>query len=196
MTGAPGAERSDRASEQPGEPYILWPSQLVAAEAVGRVTVFWGFTRSMGRIWATLYLSDRPLTARELREGLGLSVGAVSMTLAELERWGLVQRVKVSGSRSRHFEAETRLWRMITRVLEGRERVEVANAVAAFRRAIDDLRERTRDGDPETIVRARHEERRLRALLDLSGLASKLIDALVASERLERTALVRFLLRR
>ena len=51
---------------------------------------FWGFKHNMGRIWATLYLSERPLTARELKEGLGISVGSVSMTLAELERWGVV----------------------------------------------------------------------------------------------------------
>ena len=77
----------------------------------------WGFKRNMGRVWTVLYLADQPLTARQLRDRLQLSSGAVSMTLNELSRWGVVRKLWVQGDRRDFYEAEANIWRMISRVI-------------------------------------------------------------------------------
>src|SRR5688572_6044548 len=77
---------------------------LRAADAVGGLMEFWGFKRNMGRMWCVLYLSDRPLAAADLGQILQLSTGAVSMTLAELTKWGVVKKSWVPGERRDYYE--------------------------------------------------------------------------------------------
>ena len=94
---------------------------LKVADAVGALIESWGFKRNMGRMWAVLYLEDHPLTAADLGERLGLSTGAVSMLLAELLQWGVVKKAWVVGERREHYEAETSIWKMVSRVFRERE---------------------------------------------------------------------------
>jgi DNA-binding transcriptional regulator GbsR (MarR family) len=174
----------------------LWPSERVVAEAVGRLMDFWGFKRNMGRIWSVLYLSDRPLTARQIEVGLGVSAGTVSMTLAELQRWGVVRQVWQQGSRSRHYDAETDLWKMITRVLREREREEIEAASRDFDEALAYVEQRAGTGRADDRQRARVQQRRIRALIDLARLGRSLLDALVKTGRVDVSPLARLLRRR
>jgi HTH-type transcriptional regulator, glycine betaine synthesis regulator len=184
-------------SPEPYEPYELWPSQVLVADAVGRLMAFWGFKHNMGRIWATLYLSERPLTARDLKEGLGISVGSVSMTLSELEQWGVAhQTTTAPRSRSKTYAAQTDLWKMITRVLRDRERVLITDARHAFAEALAHVRNRARSPDPAIRARARVQEERIKLLLDLTRLGGSLLDALVETGRVDMSPLGRSLLRR
>ena len=90
----------------------LWRSELLVSDAIGRLIEFWGFKRNMGRIWTVLFLSDRPLSAKELQVKLQLSSGAVSMTVNELGRWGVVKKVWIQGERRDYFVAEGNFWKM------------------------------------------------------------------------------------
>ena len=93
----------------------------------------WGVNRSVAQIHALLYLSDRPLTAEEIAETLGIARSNVSNSLRELGGWKLVRRVPVLGDRRDHFEAETDLWEMVTRIAQGRKEREIDPAAAALR---------------------------------------------------------------
>jgi len=166
----------------------------MVADAVGRLMSFWGFKRNMGRIWGALYLSERPLTARELKEGLGISVGSVGMTLAELERWEVVHRAPESGTRARTFAAETDLWKMITTVFRDRERVEIGAARQVFLEALDRSRAQTEASAPGGRERFAVEEQRIEALLELTRLGVMLLDALVATGRVDASPLARSLM--
>jgi DNA-binding transcriptional regulator GbsR (MarR family) len=95
--------------------------EQVAIDAVGNVIEFWGFKRNQGRVWALLYLRDLPLSAQRIEAELSLSKGGVSMLLRDLERWGVVIRVREPGSSAWHYRAETDLFRMVARVIEERE---------------------------------------------------------------------------
>jgi len=99
----------------------LAPWEATAVDAVGNVIEFWGFKRNQGRVWALLYLRDEPLTAGEIEVALELSKGGVSMLLRDLERWGVVLRVRAQGNAAWRYQAETDLMRMVTRVLADRE---------------------------------------------------------------------------
>ena len=105
------------------------------ADAVGALMEFWGFKRVMGRVWTILYLRGEPLAAADLCEQLEISSGAASMTLAELEHWGVVRRTRRPGDRREYFEAETDIWKMISRVLRERELSQVQRALEVFDRA-------------------------------------------------------------
>ena len=95
--------------------------EAVAVDAVGNVIEFWGFKRNQGRLWALLYLRDVTLTAAEIEKDLELSKGGVSMLLRDLERWGVILRVRTPGDASWRYKAETDLLKMARRVIEERE---------------------------------------------------------------------------
>jgi DNA-binding transcriptional regulator GbsR (MarR family) len=111
------------------------PAVLEVADAVGALMEAWGFRRNMGRMWAVLYLEDHPLTAADLGERLGLSTGAVSMLVNELIQWGIIRKTWVVGERREHFEAETSIWKMISRVFRERELRWIRTARDAFAEA-------------------------------------------------------------
>jgi HTH-type transcriptional regulator, glycine betaine synthesis regulator len=176
-------------------PLTLSEPEIAVTDAVGRLMEFWGFKRTMGRVWAVMYLSPHPLTAADLKDLLQISSGAVSMTLAELMRWGVVKKVWVQGERKDYFTSEVALWRMISRVLGERERAEIVSSVEVFQHAIDtlDARKKTERSDED---RARYDLqiRRTRALLELAKLGRTLLDALLATAKVDAEPLTRFLL--
>ncbi len=95
--------------------------EAVAVDAVGNVIEFWGFKRNQGRVWALLYLRNTALTAAEIETDLELSKGGVSMLLRDLERWGVILRVRTPGDASWRYKAEDDLLKMARRVTEERE---------------------------------------------------------------------------
>jgi DNA-binding transcriptional regulator GbsR (MarR family) len=177
------------------EKRALWPSEAAVSDVVGRLIEFWGFKRNMGRIWAVLYLSPEPLSAEDLRQALKLSSGAVSMTLSELLRWGVVRKVWVQGERKDFYTAEVHLWRMISRVFNEREKSEVVMAIEAFEEALADVSKLRHTGDAKTRARAELQYERIKQLLELAKLGKKMLDTLVATAKIDAEPLVRFLLR-
>jgi DNA-binding transcriptional regulator GbsR (MarR family) len=105
---------------------------LLIADAVGGLMEAWGFKRNMGRLWTVLYLEDRPLSAPEICERLALSTGAVSMLLTELGQWGAARKTWVVGERREHYEAETSIWKMVSRVFRERELRWIQTALEQF----------------------------------------------------------------
>jgi DNA-binding transcriptional regulator GbsR (MarR family) len=171
----------------------LWDSERLVTEAVGRLMDFWGFKRHMGRIWALLYLSPDPLTARDIQQRLALSAGSVSTTLAELARWGVVRRFQPAHTRAERFEAEVNLWKMVSRVFRERELKEIVGAIEALEAALEALGQQP--------ARTLHDEARLRIqrdriveLLGVAKLGRALLEALLTTARVDATALARALL--
>jgi DNA-binding transcriptional regulator GbsR (MarR family) len=170
----------------------LWESEVLVSDSIGRLIEFWGFKRNMGRLWAILYLSDRPLSAPEIQNRLQLSSGAVSMTLNELTRWGVVKKVWLQGERRDHYAAEGNFWKMISRVFNERERVEVLDAIDLMEDAIQFLRQKAKE--PDERGRARFQEERIRELLDLARLGKQLLDALIKDAKVDGSPLMNVLL--
>ncbi len=163
--------------------YALSRADLAAADAVGALMELWGFRRQLGRIWAVLFLSERPLAAPELCDRLHISTGLLSMSLAELRRWGVVRSVEIPGDRKEHFEAETNVWKLVARVLREREKRAVEHALATFERALSEVRAALSDVDPAVKAAARFKVRRLGLLADLSRAALNVLKLLLDSAR-------------
>jgi len=115
----------------------------------------WGVNRSVAQIQALLFLSDRPLTAEDIAETLGMARSNVSNSIRELLGWKLIRRVPVLGDRRDHYEAEADLWQIMTHIARGRKEREIDPAVAALRHVLA-----TADGDPQIspVARARLQE--------------------------------------
>jgi DNA-binding transcriptional regulator GbsR (MarR family) len=172
-------------SRPPPTSHTLQHAELAVADAVGALMELWGFRRQLGRVWAILFLSERALAAPELCDRLRISTGLLSMSLSELRHWGVVRSVAVPGDRKEHFEAETNIWKLVARVLREREKRAVEDALAAFERALAEIRAAGADVDPAVKAASRFKARRLEQLADLCRAALNLLKLLVDSARVD-----------
>lgn len=115
----------------------------------------WGVNRSVAQIHALLYLAERPLTAEDIAETLGLARSNVSNSIKELMAWRLIHRIPVRGDRRDHFEAETDIWEMVTRIAQGRKEREIDPAAEALRAC---MAEAERDDQISPVAMKRLEE--------------------------------------
>lgn len=97
----------------------------------------WGVNRSVAQIQALLLLSERPLTAEDMADRLGMARSNVSNSLKELLNWKLVMRVPVLGDRRDHYVAETDMWQMASKVAQGRKQREIDPMVTALHAAME-----------------------------------------------------------
>lgn len=120
----------------------------------------WGVNRSVAQIQALLFLSERPLTAEDIAETLGMARSNVSNSIRELLGWKLIRRVPVLGDRRDHYEAEADLWQIMTHIARGRKEREIDPAVAALRHVLE-----TADGDPQISPTARARLKEMQSFL-------------------------------
>jgi DNA-binding transcriptional regulator GbsR (MarR family) len=169
--------------------YALSRAELSVANAVGELMELWGFRRQLGRIWAVLFLSERPLAAPDLCDRLKISTGLLSMSLAELRSWGVVKSVAVPGDRKEHFEAETNIWSLVRRVLAERERKAIEAALSTVETALADVKGALHDVDPRVKAAARFRIQRLEQLVALCRVGQGLLKVLLDSARVDMAPL-------
>lgn len=143
-----------------------------------------GFRRNLGRLWAALYLSPRPLTQAELGALLSLSAGLISSGLKELEHYGAVRVVMVRGSRAIHYEPEERLLRIVASILAKRE----LPSVRKLRETVSNVRREHRLTDADADWPRRF-ERRLVAIERLCDLYDTLTGLIGRISRLPASAI-------
>jgi len=157
------------------------PAVLRVADAVGALLEGWGFKRNMGRMWTVLYLESRPLHAADLGERLGLSTGAVSMLLTELQEWGAIKKAWVVGERREHYEAETSIWKMVSRVFRERELVWIRTAQEQFDAAAAELGPPAEGSGPRDRLIAE----RVSGLAQLARVGGTLLEAVLQGESVD-----------
>ncbi|MFQ5675753.1 MAG: GbsR/MarR family transcriptional regulator [bacterium] len=91
------------------------------ANSVGDFIKYWGFKEIHGRIWVHVYLSENPITAKELTTRLGVTKGLVSTALAELIAYQVVEKVNIGDARSPGYQSNTDLVQVINNILRNRE---------------------------------------------------------------------------
>jgi DNA-binding transcriptional regulator GbsR (MarR family) len=154
-------------------------------DTCGRIAEFWGFTRTMGRAFGLLYLSPDPLTQAELQKRLGISAGSASMTLTALLRWGVAHKVWVKGERRDHYRAETDFWKMISGVLNERERREITAALDLVSQAEQRAREARRGAAAPLRKQAEFTAQRLAALHEICKMGEVMLDMLLGNMKLD-----------
>lgn len=85
----------------------------------GRSAQRLGFGRSLGQVYAAIYLSPKPLCLQELVDLLGISKGNASMSVRQLEAWGAVRQVWQRGDRRDYYEANVDFRALLRQALAG-----------------------------------------------------------------------------
>jgi len=76
-------------------------------EVAGQLSARLGLNRTVGQLYALLFLSNEPLCLDYMTERLKISKGSASTNIRELEKWGAVRKVWVKGSRKDFYEANS-----------------------------------------------------------------------------------------
>lgn len=118
----------------------------------------WGINRTVGQIYALIYVSALPIHADEMAETLGFSRSNVSMGLKELQAWRLVRLRHMPGDRREYFEPSGNAWDTFRRLAEERRRREIEPTLSMLRDAL--LQE---PASPEDA----HAQARMREMHDL-----------------------------
>lgn len=118
----------------------------------------WGINRTVGQIYALLYISPQALNADEIAETLEFSRSNVSMGLKELQAWRLVRLRHQTGDRREYFEAPADVWEIFRVLAEERRRREIEPTLSMLRTALLE----TPQNDAE-----RHAQQRMREMHDL-----------------------------
>ncbi len=123
----------------------------------------WGINRTVGQIYALLFVAPQPLNADEIAESLGFSRSNVSMGLKELESWRLVRLQHLPGDRREYFNAPDDVWAIFRTLAEERRKREVDPTLSMLRDALV----QTPASDAE-----RHAQMRMRQMHDLIELVT------------------------
>lgn len=118
----------------------------------------WGINRTVGQIYALLFISQRPLNADEIAEALEFSRSNVSMGLKELQSWRLVRLKHLPGDRREYFDAPQDVWDIFRVLAEERRRREIEPTLSMLRNAL--LDEPANEAD-------RYAQQRMRQMHDL-----------------------------
>ena len=96
----------------------------------------WGINRTVGQIYALLYISPEPINADEIAKALDFSRSNVSMGLKELQAWRLVRLRHLPNDRREYFEAPEDVWEIFRVLAEERRRREVEPTLSMLRSAL------------------------------------------------------------
>ena len=162
----------------------------------GEMSSRWGINRTVGQIYAVLYISREPLTADDIVDRLGVSRSNVSMGLKELQSWRLVRLEHRPGDRRDFFSAPEDVWQIFKTLAEERQRREVDPTLSMLRDALLETAGSADDAYAQERMRRMHELieqitdwfaeiRKLSpdTLQALMGLGSKVVRLLELKER-------------
>ena len=113
----------------------------------------WGINRTVGQIYALIFLSPRALNADDIAETLEFSRSNVSMGLKELQSWRLVKLLHHPGDRREYFEAPDDVWEIFRVLAEERRRREIEPTLTMLRNAL--LEEAGSDAERHALQRMR-----------------------------------------
>jgi DNA-binding transcriptional regulator GbsR (MarR family) len=127
----------------------------------------WGINRTVGQIYALIFMSREPLHADAIAEQLEFSRSNVSMGLKELQAWRLVKLRHLPGERREFFEAPGDAWEIFRTLAEERRRREIEPTLSMLRNAL--LEQPVSESD-------RHAQARMREMHDLIELMTTWFD--------------------
>ena len=96
----------------------------------------WGINRTVGQIYALLYVSPKALNADEIGESLAFSRSNVSMGLKELQSWNLVRLQHLPNDRREYFSAPEDVWAIFRTLAEERRKREIDPTLSMLREAL------------------------------------------------------------
>jgi HTH-type transcriptional regulator, glycine betaine synthesis regulator len=108
------------------------PMEAVA-EQIGAFIQYWGFKKIHGRIWAHVFLAEKPVGTDELIRRLGVSKALMSMSIADLLAYDVIREAGKGPRGVVRYSANPDVTRVIFNVLRARERKMLASITESFK---------------------------------------------------------------
>jgi DNA-binding transcriptional regulator GbsR (MarR family) len=124
----------------------------------------WGISRTVGQIYALLYISPEPLNADDISHLLSFSRSNVSIGLKELQSWRLLRSEYRPGDRREYFRTPEDVWEIFRILADERRRREVEPTLVVLRECLQD--------QTDSDVKA-HTVNRLQAMYDLISMSNE-----------------------
>lgn len=96
----------------------------------------WGINRTVGQIYALLYLSKDPLNADQIVEALGFSRSNVAMGIKELTSMNLVMLKHIPNDRKDYYGTHDEIWDIVRNLVEERRKREIEPTLTMLRSVI------------------------------------------------------------
>jgi DNA-binding transcriptional regulator GbsR (MarR family) len=93
----------------------------------------WGINRTVGQIYAALFIAERPLCADDLVERLGLSRSNVSIGLKELHSWNLLRPKSIASDRRDFFTTPEDIYAIVRTLVDERKKREIDPTLSMLR---------------------------------------------------------------
>lgn len=116
----------------------------------------WGINRTVGQIYALLYVSSRPLNADDIADALAFSRSNVSMGLKELQSWNLVRLIHQPHDRREYFQAPEDVWAIFRTLANERRKREIDPTLSMLRDALMEQPSATEDIHAQERMRQMH----------------------------------------
>ena len=152
----------------------------------------WGINRTVGQIYALLFVSERPLNADEIAEALDFSRSNVSMGLKELDSWRLTKLQHLPGDRREYFSAPDDVWLIFRTLADERKKREIDPTLSMLRDSLLVAPTNAPDAHAQKRMAQMHElielvttwftdiqrldEQTLRQLMKMGAAAQKLLE--------------------
>ena len=117
----------------------------------------WGVNRTVGQIYALLFVASKPLNADEVGEALAFSRSNVSMGLKELQSWGLVKLIHLPNDRREYFQAPDDVWAIFRTLAAERRKREIDPTLSMLRDALMEQPSVAEDIHAQARMRQMHE---------------------------------------
>ena len=117
----------------------------------------WGVNRTVGQIYALLFVASKSLNADEVGEALAFSRSNVSMGLKELQSWGLVKLIHLPNDRREYFQAPEDVWAIFRTLAAERRKREIDPTLSMLRDALMEQPSVAEDIHAQARMRQMHE---------------------------------------
>jgi HTH-type transcriptional regulator, glycine betaine synthesis regulator len=157
-------------------------------QEIGRLSSFAGFNKSIGQIYALLYLSKEPVSLADIALQLGISKGNASLNIQTMERWGLVHPFSKKSDRRDYYQAETDFWKIVSDIVNERDRKEIDHTLHAISAILTSV---SRSGDDKESPERQFYQERLEQMVDFGEAISKIVQASLTLENFRLNILKR-----
>ncbi len=141
----------------------------------------WGINRTVGQIYALIYLSEKPLNADQLVEALGFSRSNIAMGIKELVSMNLVMLRHIPQDRKDYYITYDDIWEIVRNLVEERKKKEIDPTLTVLRSILL---------EKPNSEEEKFSQEKMREMHDLIEMLTKWYDDM---QKLETTRLVNLL---
>lgn len=122
-------------------------------DTIAETMDFYGVSRSVGRLYGTMYFKHQPMTLDDMKEDLGMSKPSMSTSVKRLQEINIVKKVWQKGSRRDLFTAEKNFFNYFNEFFGSKWEREVRMFTASIQQAEKQLKEVLEDSETDENVK-------------------------------------------